>query len=255
MNREELTEFLDSTLELSAFPGDPSNNGLQVEGGAEVRRVCFGVDANLAIIEHAAATGADFIFVHHGLSWGGEPRRWTGVTAARFRKMFERGISLYAAHLPLDANLKFGHNAELLRIAGASGRTPFCSYHGLTIGCSGVMNEPATPDELAGRLAAGLISPPQIAIFGDRRRPVRRVGAVSGGGGFEAVDAAIADKLDALITGEVTHEIYSLIAESGLTVVKLGHYASETPGVEAMRKLTAAKFGIPCDFVDLPTGL
>ncbi|MDD4818330.1 MAG: hypothetical protein PHI85_10205 [Victivallaceae bacterium] len=46
-----------------------------------------------------------------------------------------------------------------------------------------------------------------------------------------------------------------MIAESGWTVIKLGHYAPEAPGVEAMRKLTAAKFGIPCDFVDLPTGL
>ena len=255
MKRDDLTKFLDSVLNLSAFPNDPSNNGLQVEGNCEVRRACFGVDANLAIVEHAAAVGADFIFVHHGLSWGGEPRRWTGVTGRRFRKMFENGISLYAAHLPLDAQLKFGHNAELMKMAGVTEWSSFCMYHGMTIGCCGELETPESPDAVAAKLEKGLISTPQTVIYGDRKKTIRRIGAVSGGGGVDSVEAAIAENLDALIIGDVPHELFWLIAESGLTVIKLGHYASETPGVNAVGKMVAAKFGIQCDFVDLPTGL
>ena len=117
MKLVELTQFLDRELNLEAFRQDHSNNGLQVEGSAEVRRAAFAVDACLATFELAAEKGVDFLFVHHGLSWGAEPRRFTGVTARRLRTLFNAGISLYAAHLPLDANPVFGNNAELSRRA------------------------------------------------------------------------------------------------------------------------------------------
>ena len=36
MKRNELVEELDRTLDVAAFPGDASNNGLQIEGAPEV---------------------------------------------------------------------------------------------------------------------------------------------------------------------------------------------------------------------------
>ena len=102
MKRNELVEELDRTLNVAAFPGDASNNGLQIEGAPEVKRILFGVDGCLALFEHAAAGHFDFVFVHHGISWGGEPRRFTGIHAERFRVMFGNNISLYGVHLPVS---------------------------------------------------------------------------------------------------------------------------------------------------------
>ena len=70
MELETLKTFLDSTLALDKFSRDASNNGLQVEGKTEVRSAVFGVDACQELFDAAAARGADFIFVHHGMSWG-----------------------------------------------------------------------------------------------------------------------------------------------------------------------------------------
>ena len=108
MKRDELTKFLDEALDLSAFAEDVSNNGVQVEGRDEVRKAVFAVDASQTLFDEAAKRAADFIFVHHGLSWGANPRRLTGFTARRFGTLFRHGITLYAAHLPLDAAPEFG---------------------------------------------------------------------------------------------------------------------------------------------------
>ena len=51
--------FADYTCE------DYSNNGLQVEGAAEVKRIAFAVDACLETFTKAAEQGADMLFVHH----------------------------------------------------------------------------------------------------------------------------------------------------------------------------------------------
>ena len=104
MKLAELTDFLDSMLMLDKFSRDASNNGLQVEGSAEVTSAVFGVDACQELFDAAAAKGADFIFVHHGMSWGSEPRRFSGIVARRLSTLFQNKISLYAAHLPLDAH-------------------------------------------------------------------------------------------------------------------------------------------------------
>ncbi|MEA4862888.1 MAG: Nif3-like dinuclear metal center hexameric protein [Victivallaceae bacterium] len=255
MKRDELTRFLDSALDIAAYAGDVSNNGLQVEGADEVDRVVFGVDASLELFEAAAMRGARFVVVHHGLSWGGEPRYWRGVVGNRFRALFKHDISLYAAHLPIDSHPKLGHNAQLADFIGMEARRAFFPYHGIQIGFCGTLPSAATAPELADRIGSRLISAPQTKIYGDPDRPLRSVAVVSGGAGSEAVTAAVEAGADALITGEVYHEMYPMIMESGLVVVKLGHYASETPGLEAVRRLVEKTFNLPGEFVELPTGL
>jgi putative NIF3 family GTP cyclohydrolase 1 type 2 len=79
---DDVVRFLDRTLETQLFR-DYGPNGLQVEGRREVTRVVTGVSANLALIEAAAARGADLLVVHHGLIWGGGLERVTGATARR----------------------------------------------------------------------------------------------------------------------------------------------------------------------------
>ena len=113
MKLNDLTAFLDRELDLEGFSRDHSNNGLQIQGDEEVSSAVFGVDACQALFEEAVRRNAGFVFVHHGLSWGSEPRRFTGITARRLELMFRNKISLYAAHLPLDAHPEFGNNASL----------------------------------------------------------------------------------------------------------------------------------------------
>ena len=110
--RGEIESHLAALLAVDRFK-DYGPNGLQVEGRAEVRRVVSGVTASLALIEAAAAAGADAVLVHHGLFWRGQDGRITGWLRQRLALLLAQGINLYAYHLPLDAHAELGNNAQL----------------------------------------------------------------------------------------------------------------------------------------------
>ena len=109
----EITAYFDELLGLNRVPADSSNNGLQVEGSSNVNKILFSVDASLELFNIAVECNANMIFVHHGISWGGNPKRFSGIDGDRLRTLFCNDISLYAMHLPLDAHPKYGHNACL----------------------------------------------------------------------------------------------------------------------------------------------
>ena len=80
-SRNDIVRFLDQILELDQWPDDPSNNGLQFAGDAEVEKAVFAVDASAELFCKAADLDAGFIFVHHGISWGSGIRRIDGLLA------------------------------------------------------------------------------------------------------------------------------------------------------------------------------
>lgn len=253
MKLERVVSWLDHELKLSEFPSDVSNNGLQVEAAPDVTRAVFGVDGCAALISQAAERHADFIFVHHGLSWGGEPRRITGITARRYGELLRRGINFYAAHLPLDAAVGFGNNARLAAMVKLLDPEPFFVYCGTPIGRIGTASTYRRVGEVRECLERELSC--RSSLLGEDEREVNRIAIVSGGGGADAVEQAAAAGADLLITGELEHVMFHCAAENGLAVLAVGHYASETTGPKAMMERFSTELGIPAEFVDIPTGL
>lgn len=251
--RDSLVEALDDLLQPeNGSVDDVSNNGLQVEGMSEVRRAVFGVDACRDLFERAVAESADFVFVHHGLSWGGGLKRLTGMTAGRLRPLFENGISLYASHLPLDMHPELGHNAVMARELGIQHPEPFFRYGETEIGWGGDLPEAAAVRELAERLDEMLDT--DSYLVGDPETPISRVGIVSGGGA-DAVSECAEAGYGCLITGEMKHSEYHTASELDVCVVAGGHYCTEMPGVKAVMEWVEENFDVECSFVDLPTGL
>ena len=253
MRRDDLCKWFDGKLKLNDFGGDASNNGLQVEGKDEVCKAVFSVDASQRLFELAAEKNVDFVFVHHGLSWGAEPRRLTGIVARRYRELFVHGISFYAAHLPLDAAPGFGNNAVLSRMIGLENLDPFFNYHGIDIGFIGRLPGAKTTAEL--KKIYDEILGGDAALLGDAAKVCRKVAVVSGGGGLESLEEAISSGADLLVTGELEHVMYHYALESGVAVLALGHYLSETTGPRALMELAAGELQLETEFVDLPTGL
>ncbi len=249
----EVARYFDALLRLSEFEADPSNNGLQLEAGRECRKAAFAVDACLEVFERAAAAGADLLVVHHGLSWGGEPRRWTGMTGRRFGTLFGNGLSLYAVHLPLDAHPVHGNNAALADLLKLENRRMFFPYHGLEIGVTGETPEPWELERAANLAAAGL--PCRVWRAPDGPEKVRRAAVVSGGGGMDGLLAAVAAGADVLITGEMDHTMVHVLRENRTHLVQLGHYASEVHGVRNLMRLARTELGLDTVWIDCPTGL
>jgi len=249
LTRRELGALLDELLEPAKF-NDVAENGLQVEGRAEVRRVVCGVTANLALIDAAIASGADAIVVHHGLVWGGGIRRLDGWLKTRVERLMRHGISLFAYHLPLDAHPEIGNNAGLARALGVTQLEPFGRYKGQLIGLRGVLEPTASLPGLVERARKGVVGDNDaVFAFGDRALARRTIGLCTGGAP-DLLHDAVAAGLDVYVTGEVTEYVKAVAEESGTGFVALGHHASERFGARALAEHLCTR-GVAATFVDV----
>ena len=249
----EISKYLDTELAINDIPEDMSNNGLQIEGASEVNKIIFGVDACLELSKIAAEKEADLIFVHHGLSWRDGFKRLTGHSAKIFSMLFKNDISLYAAHLPLDAHPELGHNAQIAKKLNLEDAKSFCEYAKVDIGIMGELVEPTIAEALSSLIDKELNT--ESKVYGNLDKSISRIGIISGGPGSMGIEAAHDNNLDCLITGEIGHSNWHLINDLDLTVITAGHYRTEVPGVIAVMEEIQKKFDVDCEFVDLPTGL
>ncbi len=250
MKTKELSDFLDTLLEIKNIE-DTSLNGLQVENKGEVKKIALAVDASMDAVKKAKSVESDFLFVHHGLFWG-KPVPLTGSMYQKIYLLVESDIALYAAHLPLDVHPELGNNARIEKVLGWPIARDFGEYHGLVIGKEVRFEEPVPLSNLVNRVQNGLGCKPLVWDFGPEE--VRRLGYVSGDG-LSMLQQAIADEMDAFVTGEPGHSHYWEAKEAGINVIFAGHYATETLGIKAVGEVLQEKFGLETVFIDLPTGL
>ena len=253
MKLSEFVERLSELLAIGNYAGaDMSLNGLQVgDSDSEIRKVAFAVDASLATIEEAAKQGADVLFVHHGLFWG-RPIAITGRHYARVKTLLNNNMALFACHLPLDAHAEYGNNAQMALKLGLQNVEPFAFFRGVSVGCKGSFAEPLDADQIIARL--GVRTNDTNYAINCKDRKFRNVGIVSGEGAgdvFQAMD----DNLDLLITGESRYTVVNDCLESGIGMLCLGHYETETFGVKAIKELVEKEYGLSTCFVDIPLGL
>ena len=221
MKLNKIAEWIDKMLDVKSF-SDVSNNGIQIaRSDGDISKVAFGVDASVAFIEAAAATGAQLAVVHHGISWGGGIARIADGVYNVVSAAVRYDIALYAVHLPLDANHAHGNNYELARHFGLRNLRPAFVYHGETIGCIGTL-----PDG-------------------------RKVGVCSGGAGEFATDAKRLG-CDLYVTGEASWGEVIAAENVGMKMVCTGHYATETFGIKALAKAMKKALRVETEFIPRP---
>lgn len=240
---KELVDYNASLLQTALFK-DYCPNGLQVEGRAEVRRLATAVTASQAVLEAAIAWGADAILVHHGYFWRGEAAEIVGIKKRRLAQLLRHDVSLLAYHLPLDAHVELGNNAQLGVRLGMQSCETFGEQKMLW---SGYLPQPMALRSFAERVAECLQRVPQL--LGDPERLVQHVVWCSGGaqGYFEA---AIARGADVYLSGEVSEQCFHLAQESGVGFVAAGHHATERYGVMALGAHLAENFGLEQRFFE-----
>ena len=225
---------------------DYGPNGLQVEGRSSIRKLVTGVTASLALIEAAVAEGADALLVHHGLFWRGQDGRVTGWMRQRLGQLLAHDINLIAYHLPLDAHPELGNNAQLARVLGLQADGRFGEQDLGFVG-TGAQNW-AGPQALAEHVAAVLARP--VTCVGGSDRPVRRV-AWCTGGAQSYFESAIAQGVDAFITGEISEPQAHLARETGVAFLACGHHATERYGAPALGAHVAQALGIAHRFIEI----
>lgn len=247
IDRDELVAYLDEYLQ--AQGRDYCPNGLQVEGRQQIRKIVTGVSACLPLFARAREVEADTVLVHHGLFWEGAPRSLTGVQYRRVAELIRADLNLIAYHLPLDRHAEVGNNAVAARRLGLVDLEGFAWFDNLPIGFSGRFPEPVPARELVERCHR-LFGQEPVA-FSHGPDPVRSVGIVSGKAERE-VHTALAQGLDAFVTGEATEWVMNLSREAGIHYLACGHYATERLGVQALGEHLAREFGLDVEYIDVP---
>lgn len=255
MTLNELDEWANGFLHREEYGADPSRNGIQITNSApckkEIRRAAFAVDACEATAAAAVQAGADVLFVHHGLFWGG-CETLTGVHYKRVAPLLRADIALIGYHIPLDANWEVGNNAVLAERIGLQNARRFGKWNGMEIGIAGTLPRAMGVHTLAKKVLGAGEKPLHVLPFG--AESIRTVGIISGGAGGE-MHFAVEEMLDAYITGEMGHGEYHYALESRINVIAGGHYQTETVGVNAVREKLEAECGIETLFIDVPTGM
>jgi dinuclear metal center YbgI/SA1388 family protein len=243
----ELVNYTNNLLEVHRFT-DYCPNGLQVEGRPRVERVVSGVTASLALVEAAAAAGADVLLVHHGWFWKGENVCVTGMKRRRLQTLLDAGISLVAYHLPLDAHPELGNNARLAGLLGLEVQGHFGNDGGMQLGCYGQLPRPLDAAAFCEYLEQTLGRAPQY-IAGSTSA-IERIGWCTGAA-QSYIEAAAELGLDAFVSGEISEQTVHVARETGIHYFAAGHHATERFGVCALGEHLAGQLGIGHQFIDI----
>ncbi len=221
-------------------------NGVQVEAGGAVRRLMVGVTACQSLIEAARDWQADLLLVHHGYFWRGEPAPLRGIKGRRIRSLFEAGISLLAYHLPLDAHVIYGNNAQLAQQLGFA--SPAQAEEGSGLIWQTQLAEPTSGSALQRQISQRLGRETLHIPAGSRllSRVAWCTGAAQG-----YLEKAADLGADAFISGEISESTVHIAREMGVDYFAAGHHATERFGVQALGRHLAERFALEYRFVDI----
>lgn len=243
-----ILDTLDTLLKPADYR-DYAPNGLQVPGATEVRTVVTGVSAHAQLLTEAAERGADLVIVHHGLFWNNAPRELDAVAVRRLKLLFDHDMALVAYHLPLDGHQEHGNNALLAAALGAESWRPFAGTPAIGVAAT-FPGAGISRTELVDRVRAATLGREPLAFL-DGPDPVRTLGIVSGAAADHVHDA-LAEGLDAFLTGEPAERSMAVARDYGITFIAAGHHATERAGVQRLGALLAERFGVEHVFVDVP---
>lgn len=255
MTLNEFNAWANGFLKKENFPSDPSRNGIQIQNsdpcGKQIKKVAFAVDACLETVELAAKNGADVLFVHHGLFWGGcDPL--VGNHYERLAAFIKNDIALVAYHLPLDANNPYGNNWGMAARLDCESAQSFGTWRGMELGVKVSLKNEMTVSQVAEKLLRPGVSPVAVLEFGKKK--VKTVGIISGGAADD-VEQAVGEELDLFVTGEMEHELFHYCKENHINIIAGGHYETETVGVNLVMEKVKRELGLETVFIDVPTGL
>ncbi len=232
MTVKELYEFLDSRIP-SALSCEWDNDGLMccTEPNRAVKKVLVALDITDDIICRAIDGGYDVIVSHHPLIFHPIKNINAGESVPnRLIKLIKSGISAMSFHTRLDS-LDGGVNDELARCLGLKSIKPF-GKDGM--GRIGEIENEMTAREFAEYVASSLSA--CGVSYADGGKTVRKV-AVLGGAGSDCIYEAVAAGADAYVSGEFSHHNYIESKENAITIVCAGHYYTEDPVCEVIRRI------------------
>jgi dinuclear metal center YbgI/SA1388 family protein len=243
MELEKVIETLEQIAPLElADDFDVGKIGLILGLENDIKKIAVALDANFYILKKAVEMRADLLITHHTLIF--HPINKISKSLAFSLKLaFENGISLYTMHTNYDREREGINGALAVKIGLKNCETADIGKIGEVEPCSSV--------ELASHISECLKTP---VVYAGQREGIRRV-MVIGGSGFkgEFLEIGRANRIDAFISSELKHEV--LRAYEDICLIDATHYATESPGMEALCLRLRERLEIEVEFIEQPSGL
>ena len=213
--------------------------------GAEVSRVLVALDITDAVIEEAAALGAQLIVSHHPLIF--EPlKRVTDddIKGRKVIRLIQNGMSAICMHTNLDA-AEGGVNDCLMAALGAH-VTGLLAPHGTHpdgrpygISRVGELPAPAEFEDFLARTKQRLHTAGLRYVSGGR--PVYRIACCGGAGGSDMRKAAEAG-CDTYVTADLKYDHFLDAKDLGLNLIDADHFCTENVVVPRLKQLVSDAF-------------
>lgn len=245
-----IIEYLNSEFKPNEFE-DYVINGLIVKNSGKIKRIGAAVDAGIETFCEAKKRDVDFLITHHGLLLSSRTMPLTGTLYEKMKILIENDIAYYSIHMPLDVNSTFSNNRCFMDAMGWEVYGTFAPHNANDIGMYTEFSEAVNIEHIIEKLQTLYSKDPAIWAFGDYL--VKSAGIIAGNG-IAYIDEAKKSNVDLLITGELSHKMYWQAYERGIKCIFLGHYATETSGIDKLGKYLADNFNLDYTFIDLPTG-
>lgn len=206
-----------------------------------VTKIVTALDITKKVILEAHDIGAELIVSHHPVIF--TPRR--AVLADSPEGMLLRmGISAICVHTPFDMAI-CGMNKALFDILGeplglSENSSPLedCG-NGLAVGKVYDMKMPLSPADCGRRLKNALGC--TVVRYADGGGDIKRIAICSGSGGSMLSDAQSLGA-DALVTGDVKHDVLVDAHNIGMSVFDCGHYHTERVFADVMKGMLHEAF-------------
>ncbi len=147
----------------------------------------------------------------------------------------------------LDAHPALGNNAQLAAHLGFRVDRTF-GEQGL--GFVGQASTVFDNGQALAQLLQSRLGKQPVSVVPDAKRPVRRM-AWCTGGAQNLFEEAIAQGVDAFITGEISEPQAHLAHETGVSFFACGHHATERYGAPALGAHLAEQLGVKHVFIDI----
>lgn len=227
----DIYEFIDS---FAPFCTQMSfdNSGLLVgDEKAQVTRALLTLDISGEAVREAEKLGCELVISHHPVIF--YPLR-SVMTGTPVYALVKAGISAICAHTNLDI-AEGGVNTCL---ADRLLLTETQTVEGCEVGLLGKTDKTYTPEGFARfvkeRLGCGSV---ELAGGGNE---IKNAAVLSGAGGGD-IEKMLAAGADAVVTGEVKHNVFVDMCGVGKTLIAAGHYHTEAVVLEPLaRKLREA---------------
>lgn len=238
---DDIYSYLD-TLYPFASQDSWDNSGLLVENyDMECSKVLLSLDISQKAVQEASEKGAELIISHHPVIF--EPLKAITRSSVVY-ELIDSGIAAICMHTNLDIS-QGGTNGVILRELEKKYKLtgepePFEEIGGgRHYGWIVQLEEPIFPAELAKGLKE--IFGCEYVRMSRRRHKISRIAFCSGSGG-SMLGEALAKDCDALITGDVKHDVWIDANNSLISLFDCGHFHTENIVLPELRRVLEEKF-------------